>query len=185
MFRFGLLFYVLLAFCFFARAQQSEQRPAAPAKDTAAYTRDTAIPPFTVLLTDSTTVFSSADIKPGNPVALFYFSPGCGHCRRAVEELRKEMRSIRDVHFYFLTNTRNTTDIRAFCKEHHLERYKNIKAVGTDLNYVFLSHFSPRWSPELALFDSNLKFVALLKPDGITISAENIYNCLHNSDEKQ
>lgn len=150
-----------------------------PLQDTALYLNDTTFPQFDILLTDSTTVFSSSDIKPGNPVALMYFSPGCGHCRHTIEDLRKHMKSIREVNFYLVTNSRNMTDIKAFCKEHKVERYKNIKVVGCDRDFFFLSHYSPRWTPEIALYDSDLKFVTLLKPDGVTISAENIYNCLY------
>jgi len=179
------LLILLLTWCGRSTAQEMVPQLSTPAKDTAAYTRDTTLPHFEILLTDSSTVFSSADIKPGNPVALFYFSPGCGHCRRAVEDLRKDMKSIREVHFYFLTNTRNMADIKGFYKEHHLDRYKNIKVVGCDRDYFFLSHYNPRWTPELALYDSDLKFVEILRPDGVTISAENIYNNLYKREENK
>lgn len=153
--------------------------PAMPVKDTAAYTRDTSLPQFEILLTDSVTLFKSAEIKPGSPVALFYFSPGCGHCRRAVEELKKGMDSIREVRFYFLTNSHNMTDIKAFHKGHHLKRYKNIEVVGCDPDFFFLTHYRPRWTPEVALYDANLHFVALLTPDGTPISVKSIYDLLH------
>ena len=57
----------------------------------APYKKFPSFPPAKLLLPDSATYFTKADLDKKKPVMLMLFNPGCSHCQHETEELTKKM----------------------------------------------------------------------------------------------
>ncbi len=141
-------------------------------QDSIPYKLTDIMPPFNILLKDSATLINSFNIPKGKYVALVSFSPDCSHCDNFTEKLLRGMDSLKHIQFYFLSTNPYTTEIQKFYVRHHLDKYKNIKAVGWDKEFFFLYHFGTMQIPDVALYNKNKKFVHLFKNE---ISVKELY----------
>jgi len=111
------------------------------------------IPAFDLLLSDSTTLFHTADIPEGRPIVMLFFSPTCGHCQEETASLLKKMDSLKHVNFYFLTID-PMEDMRLFNKVYRLDRYTNI-TIGRDYKFFFPVHFKSVTPPYSLIYDGD------------------------------
>ena len=146
-------------------------------KDTLApYQKYPALPAFNVLEMDSVTIFNTYNIPKGRPVALMFFSPDCGHCKRMTNEIIENMDSLKDVDFYMVTPMNSMAETRRFYAEHHLIEYSNIKLVGRDYEFFFGSYYSISVVPDLALYNEQKKLIKLFQGE---THVHDIYEALH------
>jgi thiol-disulfide isomerase/thioredoxin len=125
--------------------------------DSLPYMSDKTLPAFNLLLVDSTTTFNTKDIPSGKPTVLLYFSPDCEHCQHETEEILKNMDSLRNVHFIFITAL-PFDKMKNFYFYYKLGNYKNI-TLGKDQDYFFSRHFGSQYVPYLAIYNRNKKLV--------------------------
>ena len=85
--KFILLGIGLLIFAPLIQAQKDSTQPA--------YKRFPSIPPFKILLTDSSTYFTKNDLPKKTPVMIMIFNPPCEHCQHETAELSKISTSLR------------------------------------------------------------------------------------------
>ncbi len=171
--------------CFSAFAQRARPpfpRPPDPNRNTDSlpYKLNPGLPVFNLLLRDSIELFNTFYIPKGRPIALMFFSPDCEHCQHAMTALTNGMDSISNIRFYLITMVRSMTDIRKFCNDRHLEKYKNIEVVGQDSEFAFIDFFGTMHIPDIALYDSDKQFVHLFEGN---INVKDLYQYTHDKKE--
>lgn len=84
--------------------------------------------------------------------------------------------SLKDVNIYMVSMLQNITIMRNFIEAYGLDSYPNIKVVGCDYEFFYLTYFAPMQLPAAAIFDADRKFVKLL--DG-NVSVNALYMNTH------
>jgi len=119
------------------------------------------MPPFDLLLPDSTTILNSNQIPIGKPIMLFYFSPDCEHCQQETEILLKNISSLKDVRMYFITDD-PFDRMKVFNEYYRLVNYSNI-IIGRDYNFGIYRYFKMPITPFIVLYNTNKESRVLLK----------------------
>ncbi|MDF2190531.1 thioredoxin-like domain-containing protein [Paraflavitalea sp. CAU 1676] len=110
---------------------------------------------FEVLQIDSATKFNTRDIPGGKPVALVYFSPDCDHCQSETADWIRNMDSLKNVNFYFITHD-PLERLRVFREYYKTDNYPNFH-LGWDYQYSFLKLYKPTATPYFVLYDKKKK----------------------------
>lgn len=118
------------------------------------------LPPFHILLPDSSTILQAGELPKGTPLILIYFRPDCPHCNRETDTLMHHMGELNNVRIYFVTSA-SFQDIHQFSLGHGLLQYKNI-TIGQDMNHSFNIAFHPSSIPYIAIYDAQQKLVKVL-----------------------
>ena len=116
------------------------------------------LPEFNLLLVDSLTKLSSADIPTGKPIIIMAFSPSCPHCQDETRDLLQYMNNFKNVHLYLLTPY-PFRQMKAFYKKLGLEKYSNDITIGIDKGNSFLSHFDTRLVPYTAIYNPKKRLI--------------------------
>src|ERR1044071_8907941 len=103
------------------------------------YRRFPVLPSFNLLLTDSITYYTKADLPKEKPVLFMLFDPNCDHCQHEAEEILKNIDSLRNIEIVMVTNA-DFADLKKFYIDYKLGQFKNIVA-GIEPN-IFSPHFS-------------------------------------------
>lgn len=111
------------------------------------------LPSFDVLLSDSITHFNTYKIPIGQPVVLFFFQPWCPYCKAQTETMLNHIESVKDIHFYMLTNS-SYASFKQFYDKYKLNKYANITA-GIDQSLTFSSYFKATSVPYQAIYGRN------------------------------
>lgn len=107
------------------------------------------LPALSFLLTDST-VLRTAQLPAGQPLALFFFSPYCPHCKGQVKEITEDMDRLRDIRFCFVSGF-SLPELQIFSKEYGLDKYPNI-SVGMDSASGGANYFEITGVPYIAIY---------------------------------
>jgi thiol-disulfide isomerase/thioredoxin len=140
--------YITLLACSFAVNAQTDTLPP--------YKQVPIIPPFTVLLADSTK-FSKADLSTKKPVLVMYFSPDCGHCQTETEQIISRNNELKNLQIVMITS-RPFEDMKNFVQHYQLQRFSNIK-VGYDKSYFLVSFYQLSSTPFSALYSKKDKLI--------------------------
>jgi len=116
------------------------------------------IPPFTILLADSSIIDTIVTYSPNKSTVLFYFSPYCPFCQAEIKEITSNMQKLKDIQFFLLTPF-SFNEMKTFYKENELRKYDNIKT-GIDMTYFLSSYFKINTVPFVAIYDKNDKLKA-------------------------
>lgn len=150
-----------------------------PSKDKEApYFKNNGYPDLQLLLTDSATIFTKANLPADKTVAIIFFSPDCEHCQHTVGEMIPKMDSLSN-----LTMIWNgpsyipLADVKAFYEKYELANHKNI-VMGKEVNYFLPLHYRIEVTPYAAIYKNGKLFTEFRKsievPDLIAI-ANNTY----------
>jgi len=123
---------------------------------TAPYKKTKALPQFKILQGDSTW-YTNSDLPKNKPVVLIYFSPECGHCQLTAKDLESKMDKLQDV-LFLMISYHTPQQIQQFAKDYKLDHYKNVR-LGRDPNYAIPSFYRVKFTPFMAVYDKNGKFV--------------------------
>lgn len=134
--------------------QESEPREAP-------YKRFNSIPPFKLLLTDSSTYFTKEDLSRKSSVMLMLFSPDCEHCQHEMEQIVQNIKAFDKTQIILATN-REFKDMLRFYNQYDLARFKNI-VVGQDVNYIFPVFFDVRNLPFLAFYNRKKELISVFE----------------------
>ena len=66
---------------------------------------------------------------------------------------------------------RDVSKLAKFENDYHIENYKNIKVVGKDVDFFFISHYGIQRFPGAAIYDKHKNIVKLLESDEVTVAA--------------
>jgi len=111
------------------------------------------LPSFDLLLYDSTTYFNTNNIPAGEPVVLFYFSPQCPYCRAQMEEIIKDISTLKNIRFYVFT-TWPFREMKDFYNHYQLYKYPNIM-VGVNYTNFFIDYFKVQGVPYTAIYSKD------------------------------
>lgn len=109
------------------------------------------LPPFKLLLEDSTTYFDMKSIPGGKPFALLYFGPYCPYSRAQLEEIINNIESLKGARFYVFTDW-GLKDLKKFSSDYQLKKYPNI-ITGVDYENFFPKYMSASAVPFMAFYD--------------------------------
>lgn len=133
------------------------------------------LPIFSLLLSDSTTYFTTVNIAAGKPTVLFYFGARCPYSHAQMEEILAHMDKLEDVNIYMIT-TSPYNEMMEFYKQYSLDEYPNI-VVGRDYADFFAPFYQAPGVPFLAIYrkDKTMHeaYVGELEAGLIKRSAEN------------
>ena len=128
-----------------------------PAFDTVPpYKKNPGIPPFKIMQPDSTW-FTNAELPKNKPVVIIYFSPECGHCQLAAQEISNSIDKLKDAFFVWVSYY-SVPEIKTFTINYKLTQYGNFR-FGRDPKYFLPTYYRVRFTPFMAVYDNNGQFV--------------------------
>jgi thioredoxin-related protein len=146
-----ILFSVLILSGIASSAQLDSLQPA--------FKRFPEVPPIQILLSDSTTIYTKAQLPKKKPVLFMIFSPECSHCQHETEQLLAHKDELKDIQIVMITMY-PIWMMKEFISKYKLDDMPNV-VVGRDFNYFTPGYFSI----------SNLPFLAMYNKKGELISA--------------
>jgi thiol-disulfide isomerase/thioredoxin len=120
------------------------------------YIKNPALPSFKLILTDSS-LFTEKLIPKAEYTCIVYFSPDCGHCQYEADQMIRNMDSLKQVQFVWVSY-RDFNDIKAFGRKYQFDLYPNI-ILGRDPEYTIPAFFQVKFTPFVALYDHNKQFL--------------------------
>jgi thioredoxin-related protein len=139
------------------------------------YKRFPTPPPFKLLLTDSTTWFTKADLDKKKPLFLYVFSPECDHCKLTTEDLIKNIDKFKKVQIVMATWL-DFTQMKKFYENFQLSRFENI-TLGRDVNFIMAPFYNIRNLPYMAFYDKKGQLISVFEGGlGIDKVAEKFSN---------
>ncbi|GAA4339973.1 hypothetical protein [Flaviaesturariibacter amylovorans] len=120
------------------------------------YKRFPGLPPIDLLLIDSSTVFTTEQVKK-KPVLLMVFDPNCHHCQMTAEELYNERAKLPDVQIVMAT-METVSRMRAFREKYHLEAVPQV-LLGKDRFYLLPPFFNISHLPFMALYNKKHELI--------------------------
>lgn len=164
-----LLFFGFL-FSFSSNFAQSDSTKLPP------YQRYPTLPPIQILLSDSSTMYTKAQVPTGKPVLFMIFSPDCSHCQHETEEMIAHMDELKDVQIVMIT-FHPLWMMKDFINNYGLTKYPNI-VVGKDIYYITTGFFDIHNIPYLAMYNKKGNLIegfegSLPIPKVISILKEN------------
>ena len=136
-----------------ALAQDTAARqPGTPPME-APFKRFPSVPPFQILLPDSSGIYAKANLPSKKAVLFMIFSPECSHCQHETEELVKYKDKLEDVQVVMVTlPTYRLELVREFITKYGLNELPNV-VVGRDHTWFFPSFFDIGNLPYLAMYN--------------------------------
>lgn len=122
----------------------------------APYLQSPTVPPFKVLLTDSTW-FTKDNLPKKKIIVVMYFSPDCSHCQLQTKEILDSMQYFKDA-FFVMAAYKKMPEIKEFSDKYKLDDFKNIK-VGRDTSYFLPSFYRVKFTPFIAVYDRGGKLL--------------------------
>lgn len=145
---------ILLAFIVGCNLNTFSQEQTA---DTLPYLKYPVLPTFELLMTDSSTKFSTYNIPEGKPIVFIYFSPDCGHCVDFTKELLLRKDDLKKVRIYMATPM-SLPMLQGFSDSLGLSKHKNI-TLGKDFQFFAISFYGIKTFPFVAVYDYKKKLV--------------------------
>jgi thiol-disulfide isomerase/thioredoxin len=116
------------------------------------------VPPFKLLMLDSTSYFTKNDLKKNKPVLLIVFNPDCEHCKHETEEIINNIDSLKNVQIIMAT-IMSFDLMKSFYEKYDLQRFHNI-TVGKDVQYTLPSFYQMHFMPYLAMYNKKGNLLA-------------------------
>lgn len=147
-FLFSLRMKLIITFClsFFSLAAFAQTDSIQPP-----FKRFPTVPPIQLLLGDSTTKYTKANIPSKKPVLIMLFSPECSHCQHTAEEMIKYKDDLKDIQIIMAT-LHPLWQMNAFIKDYKLSELKNLVA-GKDIYYILPPFYGISSLPYLAMYN--------------------------------
>ena len=114
------------------------------------YKRLPTLPPIQILLSDSSTFFTKAQI-PHQPVLIIIFSPECEHCQHETEELIANKKLLKNVQIIMVT-LEPLWKMKEFISKYKLNHYTNM-VIGKDIYYILPSFYAIAKIPYMAMYN--------------------------------
>jgi thioredoxin-related protein len=115
------------------------------------YKRFPTVPPFRLLMPDSSTYFTKADIPKKTAVLIMAFSPDCDHCQKETTELIQNIDKFKKIQIVMAT-WQPFAAMRKYYVDYKLYQHENIR-VGRDVSFILPPFYNIRNLPFLALYN--------------------------------
>ncbi len=130
------------------------------------------LPKFSFPKIGSKGEISRSDLRGGKTVVL-YFSPDCEHCRALGSDIGKQIGSLRDIDFVFVTRF-DEGDAIAFARDFGLWEQPNIY-FGLDMNASFYNYFGEMYVPSAYVFNEDGKLLQVLYQNAMVNDLRDVY----------
>ena len=130
-------------------------------EEDAPYLKKPVLPQFSILNSDSTSWYTSRDIRKGMPVMIMLFSPDCEHCQDQTAILVKNMDKLKNTEI-IMSTFQPVYKMKDFCNTYKLVKYPNVH-VGRDVKYFFGPYYRMKYSPFIAIYDKDRKLVRVFE----------------------
>jgi hypothetical protein len=144
---------VLTAAFYLSGSAQNDSLPLPP------YKRFTSVPPFKLLLTDSSTYFTKEDLAKKKAVMIMLFSPDCEHCKHETESIIANIDAFKKVQI-IMSTTLPFERILEYYNHYDLKRFDNI-IIGKDVNYMLPVFFDIHNLPFLAFYNRKQELISV------------------------
>jgi thioredoxin-related protein len=121
------------------------------------YKRFPTVPPFKLLLVDSTTLFTKEQLPGKKATFIMLFSPDCDHCKHETEDIIKNIDQFKKIEIIMATPM-PFDKMKEFYTRYDLKRFKNI-TMGRDITYMLPPFYGVRTLPFLAFYDKSGKLI--------------------------
>ena len=145
-----ILFTLLLIFPFCGFSQTAEKAP---------YQKFRNFPPVKLLLPDSTSYFTKADLAKKKAVLLILFSPMCEHCKHETTELLQNIDKFNNVQILMVTSL-PFDSMLVFRENFKLAQYPNI-VVAHDPQFFLIPYFQLSQMPFLAFYNRKKELISV------------------------
>jgi thioredoxin-related protein len=115
------------------------------------YKRFPTAPPFKLLLTDSSTIFTDKDLKKNKPLLIIVFSPDCDHCQHHAEDMVKNREKFRNIQVV-MASVQPLIKMKDFYKKYQLNKLENL-VMGQDREFILGTFYKMKSLPFLAFYD--------------------------------
>lgn len=139
------LTFLLFTFFFFSAFAQMDSSKLAP------YQRYPTLPPIQILLSDSTTMYTKAQLPSNKQILFMVFNPDCSHCQHETEEMIAHKDELKDVQIVMIT-MQPVWMMKDFISKYGLADFPNV-VVGKDIYYILPGFFDIRNLPYLAMYN--------------------------------
>lgn len=108
-------------------------------------------PSAKLLLSDSLTFFSKADLPKKKQFLMMVFNPECDHCQHETEEIIKNIEKFKGIHIIMATLV-SISEMNQFIEKYKLTQFENIVVVK-DVGYFLPTYYQFKNFPFLAFYD--------------------------------
>ncbi len=116
-------------------------------------------PPVKLLMADSSTLFTKADLPKKSAVILMLFNPQCEHCQHETEQIVAHIDEFKKIQIV-MTTFMPFDSMMAFSKKYGLAKYKNI-TVAQDTHYFLPTYFMLSNLPFLAFYNKDKELISV------------------------
>ena len=121
-------------------------------------TRFKNFPPVKLLMPDSSSYFTKANLEKNKPVLLMVFHPECEHCQHEAEDITKNIDRFKGIQIIMSTMV-PLQEMKAFMAKYNLAAYKNI-IVAQDYSFFLPPYYQFNNLPFLAFYNKKKKLVS-------------------------
>jgi thioredoxin-related protein len=118
-------------------------------------------PPVKLLLADSLTYYTKADLPKKSAVMLMIFNPECSHCQHETEEIIKNIEEFKNIQIVMVTMM-PLADLRAFKEKYKLDQFENI-VVTKDPNFFLATFYMLHNLPFLAFYNKKKELISVFE----------------------
>jgi len=139
------LSFLVFTFVFVSAFAQMDSSKLAP------FQRYPTLPPIQILLSDSTTMYTKAQLPSNKQTLFMVFNPDCSHCQHETEEMIAHKDELKDVQIVMIT-MQPLWMMKDFISKYALADFPNV-VVGKDIYYILPGFFDIRNLPYLAMYN--------------------------------
>lgn len=118
------------------------------------------LPPLQLILADSLTKYTKADLPKKKPLLVMLFSPDCEHCGHEAESFASNAEALKKIQIVMVT-TYPLYRVKDFAEKYGLDKMKNV-VVAKDPHYLLIPFYDVRNFPFLALYNKKGKLIQTL-----------------------
>jgi thioredoxin-related protein len=126
---------------------------------TGPYTKTKNFPPINLLLPDSSTIYTKADLPKDKSVLLMIFSPTCDHCKHETGEMLQHMDEFSKTHILMVTSM-PFDSMLSFRDHYQLQKYPNI-TVAHDPHFFLIPYYNLSNMPFLAFYNKKKQLISV------------------------
>jgi thioredoxin-related protein len=115
------------------------------------YKRFPTLPPLQLLLGDSSTKYTKANIPAKKAVLVMIFSPDCSHCQHTAEEMVENKENLKNVHIIMSTIS-SISEMNKFMEKYGLDKMPNVVA-GKDIYFLLPPFYGLKNFPYMAFYN--------------------------------
>lgn len=120
-------------------------------------------PSIDILLTDSTTIFRTANADNTKPVVILYFSTTCEHCQNLAKQLVKKKKDLSGL-LLIMISIDGVSAIKNFYQQYSLSHLPGL-IIGKDYKFTGSRFYSFESFPFCAIYSRQKKFIKSFERD--------------------